>query len=111
MPSPLHYYADKARDVLAIWGAISLIFAIVGTLLAWRSRGKRWKEERLRREIYIYLLNFPEPKSVEEIWDWVVWQPIVAPYGKAQIETIRNTVITSIMFQWAKLTFFFVDSA
>src|SRR5215469_11738159 len=48
MPSPLHHYAELARDALAIWGGLSLFFIAIGKLINWRNRHKEKRENRLR---------------------------------------------------------------
>lgn len=75
--SPLHNYGELARDVLAIWGAISLLFIAINKVLGWRNRQKEKREHKLRQSMYHFLLNSKESHSVGGIWAEVVIKPIL----------------------------------
>jgi hypothetical protein len=75
--SPLHTYGELARDVLAIWGAISLVFIAINKVVGWRNRRKEKREHKLRQSVYHFLLNSKDSHSVGGIWAEVVIKPIL----------------------------------
>lgn len=75
--SPLHHAAGVARDVLAIWGGISLIFFGIGRVLSWRNHRREKRERRLEQKIYRFLLDSNESHNAGVVWAEIVIKPVL----------------------------------